>query len=224
MDDNSDRLRSPAQRSMTRAVAACTTVCPHKLASIRRSANSGCHCRVQTSWKVPREDRPTFATAPQGTSSRFSRCSRWLRARSLALRKSRSKVFWSASGLRRSVFCACSTSRCSGTVGTSGGTLPNRSPTTSASLMKCSTASSPPVSTVRVASCSSSRPGAGRSRSAASASARRAASIRCAEEQSRSRSRIRCATRASHPTARGCGLSWLLHKCSYQPGDRMPAP
>ena len=37
-------------------------------------------------------------------------------------------------------------------------------------------------------------------------------------------SRISRATRASQPTARGWRLSWLSHRCSYQPGASMPAP
>ena len=215
---------SPASFSITREVAACATVAPKRLASMMRSANSGCHCSCHTSWKVPRLERWPAVGAPHGSSSRRSRCSRWLRARSLGWRRSRSSVRAVASGFRRRLFCCCSMSRCSGTVGTSAGTWPMRSPTVRRSRISVSGACSPMQITLRTASSSSGRPGAGRSRSAASVSARRVASIRWAEEQSRSCSRRSRATRASQPVLRPATCWPCCQRCSYQPGESMPAP
>ncbi len=130
--------------------------------------------------------------------SRSRRCSRWLRSRSLGLRRSRSSSRCDASGGRRRRFCCAAAGRAaSGIMGASSGTCPRRSPTISFSWISRSGRSSPKQKTARTASFSSGRPGSGRPRSAARVSARRTASMTCADEASRSSARSRWATRVS---------------------------
>ena len=197
-------------------------VLPQRPAEITATASSGVHCVSQRSWNVPLAPRPPEDGEPHAMPSRRRRCRRWLRARSLGWRRSRSSTFWEASGFRRRLFCWRSRSRCRGTVGVASGTAPSRSPTMSRCSIRRSGVFSPMHTMACRASYSSSSPGRVRSRMAASDSASRAASMTCADEQSMSRSRNRRAARVSQPTARS--PSPLRHRCSYHAGEETPAP
>ena len=109
----------------------------------------------------------------------------------------------------------------SGTVGTSSGTDPSASPTTSPSSTSRVAASSPSHSTARVASTTSARPASGRPRIVARVSASRTASITCALETGRSCSRSSAATWVIHRVTTWSGA---VNRWWYQPGEVMPAP
>ncbi len=158
---------------------------------------------------------------PHGTSSVRSRWRRRLRSRSIAPRRSRSIVLAPSSGRSRSRRCCLARSAASGAIGASSGTVPIARPTINRSRTIAISTSDPSVTTVRMASVSSSRDGIARPRNAARVSARRVASIRCAGEMSRSSARNVRATRAIHVTTSG---SRPDQRCSYQPGDGTPAP
>ena len=128
---SANRSKSASPDSSTAfAVAASRMVFPQRLAAITAMGSSGTHCISQSSWNVPLAFRlPPGVAQPISNSRR--RCRRWLRARSLAWRRSRSNTFRAASGFRRRLFCCCSRSRWSGTVGAVSGIVPNLSPTIS---------------------------------------------------------------------------------------------
>ena len=165
------------------------------------TANSGCHCNRHNSWKVPCWRLEPRSALPQAMPSKFSRCNRRLRSRSVGARRSKSSTRCVASGGRRRRFCSRVRSCASGTIGVFSGTVPRRSLTMSFSSISRKGSGSPKHRTVWVASFNSGRPGRGRPRNAAMVSARRTASMTLAEDASRSSARSRWATLASHRVA-----------------------
>ncbi len=217
----SSSAAAPDARQRARCAAAAATVLPHMLASIRATSSSGRQVSCHVSRNVPMLRVRLSCGTPQGTSSSASRCSRWLRARSVGLRRSR---WWSrgaASGRSRRLRCWSRRSRCSGTIGVAAGTAPSRSPTTRRRWMSSVSRSLPSHSTARAASVTSSRPASGRPRRTASVWASRTDSITCAVDAGMPSSRSTAAALASH---RSMGWPFDENRWSYQPGDRMPAP
>ncbi len=210
---------APAARSDTTAAAAACTVVPYRARSMSPTRNSGCQRSRQPSLNVP--SPRAAATVPHGTPSSRSRCSSADRARSVSPRRSSSTSLAAACGRNRSRRHVASKSACSGTTGTSGGTAPRSSPTTSCRWISCNGTSSPWHKTAWVASVSSVSPGRDRPRTAAVACASRTASSTAAVEAGISAAR---SSRAARTTQRSAIWSGVRHRCPYQPGDATPAP
>ena len=146
--DRSARSSDWLARSRTRASAAVSTVLPHSIGFDHGDGEFG------LPFERPEIVEGAFLAAtllracPTGSTRSRRRCSKWLRARSLSLRRSKSCGLISALGLSRKRRCSASRSACSGTAGVSAGTSPSASPISSRSRISAIGASSPPHSTV----------------------------------------------------------------------------
>ena len=199
------------------------SVLPQRLASIRATANSGCHCEppelVERAALAARRAR----ASPQGTPSSAEPVQQVARGRGRSARAGRGRR---PSGRPRASSAAAA-ARARGRLraarsGASGGTSPSRraddQPLADEAQRQVRRRSRGPARSPRSAR---PAPGSDRPRSAASVSASRTASMRCADEASRPSARKTGATCAIHDTASG---SLPDQRCSYQPGDSTPAP